>query len=335
MAATPDQAGTVYAYGQATPLANKDAFYQLVGKSAGYGTPEQVAQQFSNNPWGVSYQELLGSLGGPSASSGGGGGGGSSSNYYNQTIADLNSQIDKLNQREGATKGIAEDYYNTNKGTIQSGYDQGQTNLARSREKVDLNKSQSLRDLAQNIRNAYQSNQIQLGVGGAGDSSAQNMLKFALGRLQTQSRGGILNQTNEQYKDINLKADALQRDFNDKMAQLDQWKRQRIFEIADKFQTERDYLSQQKTAAARAMANQSAQNALAALKQVDTTHQSAVGQVQNDFAQLAQNFATNAGQTNYDVQGVDQNYYNPDAGITPQSVGAVQSVLPSIYKRRY
>lgn len=256
------------------------------------------------------------------------------SSAYNQAIADLQAQIDKLNQREAATKGIAEDYYNTNKGTIQSGLNQGQANLSRSREKVDLNKSQSLRDLAQNIRNAYQSNQIQLGVGGAGDSSAQNMLKFALGRLQTQNRGAILNQTGEQYKDIDLKAQQLQQDFNDKIALLDQWKRQRIFEIADKFQTERDYLNQQKTAASRAMASQSAQNALAALKQVDTAHQSAVGQVQNDWAGVAQQLSQNYGQTNYDVQNVDRSNVNPDAGITQQSIGAVQSVLPGIYKRK-
>lgn len=53
-------AGVIYAGGKATPVADKNQFYQLVGNAiAGGASREAVAKEFSNNPFGVSYQELL------------------------------------------------------------------------------------------------------------------------------------------------------------------------------------------------------------------------------------------------------------------------------------
>lgn len=252
-----------------------------------------------------------------------------SAGYY-QAIADINSQIAKLNERETGYRGQAEDYYNVNRGVLQSGYNVGQTNLARSREKVDLNKSQSLRDLAQNIRNAFQSNQIQIGNRGAGDSSAGNMLKFALGRLQTENRGEVLNQTNQQYRDIQLKQDELQASFGNQIAQLDQWKRQRLFEIADKFQQERDYLEQQKTSA-----TQSQQAAITA--QQEAARVAAVGglsQLQNDYASAANQIAQQFGTTNYDVANVNRANVSPNSTIDFRAANTIQQALYSPFRRK-
>lgn len=53
------EARMVYGYGQARNVPSKDSFYQLVAQYVNGGhSPEEVATQFANNPYGVSYREL-------------------------------------------------------------------------------------------------------------------------------------------------------------------------------------------------------------------------------------------------------------------------------------
>lgn len=49
----------VYAFGQATPVSSKNDIYSLANQAAQAGySPQEIAQQLANNPYGISYQEL-------------------------------------------------------------------------------------------------------------------------------------------------------------------------------------------------------------------------------------------------------------------------------------
>lgn len=94
----------VYAYGVRTRLGGTNDLYNYAAQLVASGKPaDQVAQELSNNPFGVSYQELAGTLaaGGAGADSGGSssyGGtasGGANAGYIN---GDLTDKINALNQ---------------------------------------------------------------------------------------------------------------------------------------------------------------------------------------------------------------------------------------------
>ena len=128
--------GVVYAFGQATPLNNVYDFYSVVGQTAKQAikqgaSPEEVAQQFANNPYGVSYQEILGNVNSAAAGvSKGTTGGGSYTPSYNLSdkINALNQMYNLLYQDLGTMtqeqRGKIEQGYGQQAQTTQTGYEQ-------------------------------------------------------------------------------------------------------------------------------------------------------------------------------------------------------------------
>jgi len=134
----------VYGYGQARNVPTKDSFYQLVAQYVNGGhSPEEVAQQFSNNPYGVSYRELYDSASqgsyaasqktAPTAATdpGFGGTGGTP-----QITADLSGKIKALNDMYGVIYNDLANLTKEKRASLESDYGDQTKNLQTTYERV-------------------------------------------------------------------------------------------------------------------------------------------------------------------------------------------------------
>jgi len=146
----------VYGYGQARNVPSKDSFYQLVAQYVNGGhSPEEVATQFANNPYGVSYSELYDSASqgsyaasqrtAPAAATGTGGTG--------QVTTDLSGKIQALNDMYGV---IYNDLANLTK---------------EKRASLENNYGDQTKNLQTNYENAAAQLPLQYGAQGIGQSS--------------------------------------------------------------------------------------------------------------------------------------------------------------------
>lgn len=245
---------------------------------------------------------------------------------YSALLDSINRQQAILNERQGQYTSSLDQTYNTQRGGLEAANATGNENLNRQRQTATRTKNISLRDLSNNIRNAYTSGIGKLGVQGAGNSSATKMYGYALGQEEGQNRSKLLDDYNYNQQGIDLAKTQLDRNFQQQIAALDDWKRSELFNIVDKFRVQRDALEEQKRSATASQA-------------------AAISQQQ---AALAQNAVNNVGyvqqahQTNVDqlsqAAAADQRGYNQPAtqapGIDFRAANAIQSSLVSPFRRK-
>lgn len=250
-------------------------------------------------------------------------------NYSAQALAALDQQMNRLNEREGAYYGDINAQYANRLQGLNVNKAQGEQNLGRQRETETRQKDMSIRDLANNIRNSYQSGIQKLGVQGAGDSSATGMYKYALGQLEGQNRGQLVDNYQFNMGNIDIATQQLQQNFNQKVSELEDWKRSQVFAIADKFQVARDQLNAQRaTLGAGAVSQQQAalaQQTAQQLANVSATVTSAASAIQDNFAQAAAELRA------YNLNNVTPNtQFNATNGAQNQ---ALQVANPTLYKK--
>ena len=250
-------------------------------------------------------------------------------NYSAQALAALDTQMNQLNAREGGYYGDINNQYGDRLNSISANKTTGEENLNRQRVTEARQKDMSIRDLANNIRNSYQAGVQKLGVQGAGDSSATGMYKYALGQLEGQNRGQLVDNYQFNVGNIDLATTQLERDYKNKIAELDGWKRSQVFAIADKFQVARDQLNAQRTSLGAGVVSQQqaqlAQQAAAQLANVSATVMSANQAVQDNFAKAAAELRA------YNLNNVTPNtQFNTTNGAQNQ---ALQVANPTLYKK--
>lgn len=251
-------------------------------------------------------------------------------NYSSNVMSALNSSGQLLDQRQANQNANLGLEYNTQRGAIDADRATGAENLTRQGTTTTRQKGLSIRDLGQNIRNAYQAGMNRLGASGAGDSSAAGMYAYALGDLQTQNQGKIMESYNYDMGMIADKQTQLKRDYDTKILTLDNWKFQSAEKIRDAFMQARDSLNQQRAiyggSYVDAAQAQLAQQAAGQLSNVANQVSSASGIVQNDFANASA-----------ELQGIQQVNVNPNLGMQSNSIGnqngPLQSINPMIAKK--
>lgn len=144
------------------------------GQSSG-PTPEQIEQERVRNELSGAWDNYFRSL----------------DEQYNN----LPGQAEDLNK-------IAQNSYNQSVLDIGTNQADNQALLDTQKRKNEENQVKSLRDIADNIRNLYRSGNIYLGSRGAGDSSAANQYSYAVTKLGSKQRGGVLEQTRSLANDI-------------------------------------------------------------------------------------------------------------------------------------
>lgn len=244
----------------------------------------------------------------------GGGGVAPAPNYSGQALAQINQGINRLNEREAMYNQDLQSKYGVQRSALEQDKAFGEQNLNRQREQQTEVRNKSLRDLGSNIRNQYTSFINQLGVTGAGDSSAAGMGKYALGRLEGQNRGDLLDNYNTNIGNINIAFEQLQKGFATKLAQLDVWKRSQAMTIADKFRVARDQLESQRASLGSGYVNQAqaqlAGQAANSLAEVDASYQQAAGIASDEFRNVSAQ-----------LQAYNQANINPAAGLNRAPMG--------------
>lgn len=254
----------------------------------------------------------------------------SAPNYAGSIMSALGSSEQLLGQREAEQMANLGLEYSTQRGGLEAARATGAENLATQGKTATRAKSMSLRDLAQNVRNAYQSGINRLAAGGGADSSAAGMYAYALGQQQQESQGKVMEDYTYNMGLISDKQKQLERDFNSKIAALDNWKFQTAARIRDAFLVERDKLNQMRAQygggyvdAAQA---QLAQQAAAELANVSNQVTSASNLVANDFAKAQ-----------VELRDIQQANVNPNlamqgSGVSTQN-NILQTINPTLYKR--
>jgi hypothetical protein len=215
----------------------------------------------------------------------------STPNYSGQVLSAIQNSMNLLNQREAAAMSNLERETASQRNTLQSNVQMGQEKLGRQRETATRQRNQGLRELSQNISNAFRAGMNRLANAGAGDSSAANMYKYALGQQEAQNRGQLLSDFNYNIGNIEMATRQLQKDYETKLAALDNWKQSQAFAIRDRFLSARHDLEQQRAQYGGAYVDQAtaqlAQTAAGNLANLSDQVGSAQAVIQNNFADAA------------------------------------------------
>jgi len=194
---------------------------------------------------------------------------------YDQVFAVLDEMAGRIPQQRAEREANLANLYNAQQNEINTAMQGSLGALDASRANVKANQVQSVRDLQDNLRKMLQAANIQLGIGGAGDSSAANMYAYALSKQAGRGSADISNQASRQYAAIDAQAQQIRATADDQLAKLETWKATNLDNIVVDTQNRLDNIQAQKAnatgqrAAALTSAEQSIiNNALTQLQKI-------------------------------------------------------------------
>jgi hypothetical protein len=181
----------------------------------------------------------------------GSGGGGSSSGMtavqrnayqaaHDEDNAYLQRLYDTLAGRQGAAESLVDSSYGQKRDALINERNAAFENLDNEQNKIDKQRSKSLNDLGADIRNLLQSANTEMGMYGAGNSSAGQMAAYGASQLQNAQSGDITDQYNEQTGDIGLSRNQYGKKFDDSNNELDIWKNGQMSSIGSDFNDQRN-----------------------------------------------------------------------------------------------
>ena len=198
------------------------------------------------------------------------------SNAYNPLFAQLDSMAGLIPQQQRQREGNIQNMYTSQVGEIQGSRDSAMAGLDVSKQQVAQRQANSVRDLQENLRNMLQASNIQLGVGGAGDSSAKDMLSFALSKAAARSGADISNQAQAMYTDIDMQGNQIKATYDDNLAKLATWRDNNLSEVIKwaqemlmNIESQKATAKGQQAAALSANETNIINNALSRLQQID------------------------------------------------------------------
>ncbi|OFW53974.1 MAG: hypothetical protein A2163_07840 [Actinobacteria bacterium RBG_13_35_12] len=169
--------------------------------------------------------------------------------------------------------------------------DIAKSQLATGQKTISSQKTSSLRDIASNIRNAFQAGNIYLGARGAGDSSAANQYSFA---IQQQAA----KQTAQLNEFVDTQMNNLQSQHDQQIAQIGLWFNQAQQQIREQINSGRLSKAQEINNLSMAILN----NAMTAAAQVKTDATTRY----NALLEWAANNSTNIQQLGANIRGIPQ-----------------------------
>lgn len=207
-------------------------------------------------------------------------------NQYDQQLNDIPGQINDANA-------IVQSQYGAQQGSIDSAYGRGNANLNYARTDLGAKTDKSVADLANSIRQSFDSYSTLIGAHGGADSSATPQLSYALQKTQAQNRSDIYQNQNDQLGQIALKQGDLDAQHSDQLNQLNSWKSQQVISIGQQFKQAQQQIESAKAGAnkdkllALASLNKDLVNqAISALSGVEAQHQATTAAITNSLKQL-------------------------------------------------
>jgi len=236
-------------------------------------------QNAINADWNNTWQQKLGQ-GGSGSNPSGDALSGMKSAYnsaYDQVFSALDQYAGLIPQYQQQREQSVNNLYGTQQNEINTAMQGSLGSLDTSKQNVAANQAKSVRDLQENMRNMLQAGNIQLGIGGAGDSSAANMYAYALSKQAGRNSADISNQASSQYSQIDAQAKQIRATADDNLAKLGTWKADNLNNVLSWAQDQMGNIQSQKINAtgqkAQALAAAEAgiiQNALSSLQNIDT-----------------------------------------------------------------
>lgn len=249
---------------------------------------------------------------------------------YDAYFSNLDAQIGGLPGQQKGQEQIVNNNYSQGLTDINAQKESSLGDLNTQRRKNNESQVNSLNDIAENIRNLFQTGSVSLGARGAGDSSAVNQYSYAIGKLGAKERGNVLNQTRSIENDIADRETKLNNIVTQETAKLKTNRDNQILQIAQWFQDKQSELQSMKaqgqlqrgqSLASLSMAllqeaqqrliqaDADAKNQQSMLNQWAISHANTIGQLRSNLQQVggyqAPGVSANqiGGMTNYDAGG--------------------------------
>lgn len=255
--------------------------------------------------------------------------------YENQVRNEINTgydayfgQLDQMlgnipSQQQGQNQ-IVENNYNQGVSDLGAQKASSMADLNTQRRKTGEQQVNSLRDIADNIKNLFQAGNVMLGTRGAGDSSAANQYSYAVTKLGSKQRGDVMSQTRSIENDIADREAKLNNIVTQETSKLKTARDNQVLQIAQYFQDAQNQLLQakaqgllQKGQSLASLSTQLLQNAQQALMQADAQYK----QQQSMLTQWAASNASNINQLKTNLAAVGQ--YNAPSLQTPSINGGI------------
>lgn len=216
----------------------------------------------------------------------------------NASYAGLEKNLDPWKQQQ--EQGI-QDIYNSGVTDINLQQQAGLDTLNNQRTKVETNQVRNLKDLATAMGQSFNAFSNQLGVMGAGDSSAaKTMLPYALSRMEAGQRGQITRGSQDAYAGIDEREGQLNNMVLQETNKLNQAKMQEMNAVADWFNNAKFQIAQMKGQDVRGLAENVLMQAIQAADQVNQQYTAR----QNALRDWATSTATNVGQLKSNLAAV-------------------------------
>lgn len=242
-------------------------------------------------------------------------------NAFNDYYNSLDAQMANLPGQRSNLEETANSQLNQAVNTGQLTADQATTQLGNETTQTNQNQVKSLADLANNIRNSMMAGQVYLGAQGAGDSSAANQYAYALTKLGSQQRSGIVNNTANILADINGRIDTVKQTWATQKQNLQEQANQNLLGIAKWFTDAQNSISNLKGQAALQKSQDILNQGLAALQNV----QNQATARQNALDTWAINNSTSLGNLQKNLQAVSTTNYQLPAATPLTSTPQVSS----------
>lgn len=253
------------------------------------------------------------------------------SSGWDNYINSIGGVLNDLGGQRTAQENIARNQFQQGQNTLGLQRDQGLTTLDNEKVETKQTQKKTLRDIGNNIKNAFQAGNVYLGTRGAGDSSAADQYSYALTKLGTKNRTDVMNNTANIMNDINQRKEQIGQLYNTEINNLKLALDSQINSIAQWFSQQQQQLKLMqaegglnKSRDLQAMSRDLLNNALQAVENAKaqaTQNKSQLDAWVSDTSQQVNEAAAeiqNRASTNYQMSGVEA-IANGGFGSNPQA----------------
>ena len=245
---------------------------------------------------------------------------------YDASMGQLQGQHDQIDPLQQRSTNDLNAQVDDQSNITQHQYQVGQANHQLAQGQLDSSHANSMRDLGAQLRGALAGYQQQVGLGGGGNSSANQLIGYALSQQGTQKTNDLNTDYNNQQTGLNVAGASLDQGYHDSMKQLTDYRSQQLDNISQTYLQQKQQLESQMSSlgvskAYALQANQQlAQGALDQLKQLE-------GTFTNGTAAIAKSYQVSQNAPQADLSGLGSNFnvqQQQNPGLQALSLGANQ-----------
>ena len=175
---------------------------------------------------------------------------------YSPIYEGLQSQLDALGGQRGELTGFVERGAEARGRGVETERERLLTQLTGQAGRVEETGKKTLREMAEDIRNQMQAGNVYMGQRGAGDSSAAGLMTEAIQKSGMKRRGDIMEQTNQQLSDIDMRKTDVTSLVEQKLQEIEASKQEQLYNLASQFQNiQRELESKRQTANSQELAS--------------------------------------------------------------------------------